>query len=132
MIAHSITATRTQPIGSRPVRTPTSPYKIADGDTYIGAPGAIINGGNNIQYAFQGQYNDTADQNVTIKYLTIEDFDPNQGGGAVNGNGNNGWTEKDDLMEYNSPGSAMMLGGNNVVTDNCLTKNGEYGFNGYS
>ena len=62
--------------------------QTADGDTYIGAPGAIINGGNNIQYAFQGQYNDTADQNVTIKYLTIEDFDPNQGGGAVNGNGN--------------------------------------------
>ncbi len=106
--------------------------QVADGDTYIGAPGAIINGGNNIQYAFQGQYNDTADQNVTIDYLTIEDFDPNQGGGAVNGNGNNGWTEKDDLMKYNSPGSAMMLGGNNVVTDNCLTKNGEYGFNGYS
>ena len=35
-------------------------------------------------------------------------------------------------MEYNSPGAAMMLGSNNVVTDNCLTKNGEYGFNGYS
>ena len=106
--------------------------QTADGDTYIGAPGAIINGGNNIQYAFQGQYNDTADQNVTIKYLTIENFHPNQGGGAVNGSGSNGWTEEDDLMEYNSPGAAMMLGGNNVVTDNCLTKNGEYGFNGYS
>jgi hypothetical protein len=106
--------------------------QAADGDRYIGAPGAVINGGNNIQYAFQGQYNDTADQNVTIEYLTIEDFEPNQGGGAVNGNGNNGWTEKDNLMKYNSPGSAMMLGGNNVVTDNCLTKNGEYGFNGYS
>ena len=104
----------------------------AHGDTYVGAPGAIINGGNNIQFAFQGQYNDTADQNVTIKYLTIEDFHPNQGGGAVNGNGSNGWTEKDNLIKYNSPGAAMMLGGNNVVTDNCLTKNGEYGFNGYS
>ena len=106
--------------------------EIAHGDTYIGAPGAIINGGNNIQYAFQAQYNDTADQNVTIKYLTIENFHPNQGGGAVNGSGGNGWTEEDNLMEYNSPGSAMMLGGNNVVLDNCLTKNGEYGFNGYS
>ena len=28
--------------------------EAADGDTYLGAPGAIINGGNNIQYAFQG------------------------------------------------------------------------------
>ena len=26
----------------------------------------------------------------------------------------------------------MMLGGDNVVADNCLTDNGEYGFNGYS
>ena len=106
--------------------------ETADGDTYIGAPGAIINGGNDIQYAFQGQYNDTADQDVTIKYLTIKNFYPNQGGGAVNGSGSNGWTEEDNLMEYNNPGAAMMLGGNNVVRDNCLTKNGEYGFNGYS
>ena len=106
--------------------------QTAHGDKYIGAPGAIINGGNKIQYAFVGQYNDTADQHVTIKYLTIEDFKSNQGGGAVNGNGSNGWTEQYNLMEYNSPGAAMMLGGNNVVTDNCLTKNGEYGFNGYS
>ena len=35
-------------------------------------------------------------------------------------------------MQYNSPGAAMMLGGDNLVTDNCLTENGEYGFNGYS
>lgn len=106
--------------------------ETADGDTYIGAPGAIINGGNNIQYAFEGRYNDTENQNITIKYLAIEDFHPNQGGGAVNGNGSNGWTEKDNLMKYNSPGAAMMLGGDDVVTDNCLTRNGEYGFNGYS
>jgi hypothetical protein len=106
--------------------------QASDGDTFLGAPGAIINGGNNTQYAFTGQYNDTADQKVTIKYLTIEDFRPSQGGGAVNGNGNNGWTEEYDLMEYNSPGAAMMLGGDNIVTDNCMTENGEYGFNGYS
>lgn len=105
---------------------------VANDDTYIGAPGAIDNGGNSIQYAFQGQYNYTPDQDVTIEYLTIEDFEPTQGGGTVNGNGNNGWTEEYDLMEYNAPGAAMMLGGDNVVENNCLTENGEYGFNGYS
>lgn len=104
----------------------------ADGDTYIGAPGAVINGGNTIQYAFQGQYKDTANQDVKIRYMTIKNFKPNQGGGAVNGSGNNGWTEEDDLMEGNSPGAAMMLGGDDLVKDNCLTENGEYGFNGYS
>lgn len=106
--------------------------QAADGDTYVGAPGAVLNGQNANQYAFVGTYNELADENVTIEYLTIENFKPDNGGGAVNGNGNNGWTEKYDLMKDNSPGAAMMLGGDNVVSDNCLTQNGEYGFNGYS
>jgi hypothetical protein len=106
--------------------------EASDGDTFIGAPGAIMNGEKSTHYAFTGQYNDTANQHVTIKYLTIEYYDPMQGGGAVNGNGNNGWTEEYDLMQYNSPGAAMMLGGENVVNGNCMTRNGEYGFNGYS
>jgi len=104
----------------------------ADGDTYVGAPGAVIDGQGVNQYAFVGNYQDLSDENVTIEYLTIENFNPSNGAGAVNGNGNNGWTEKYDLMKDNSPGAAMMLGGDNVVSDNCLTENGEYGFNGYS
>lgn len=113
----------------------TGPYsQIAanHGDTYIGAPGAILDGQGKNNYAFAGTYNDTSDEHVTIEYLTIRDFAPNQGGGAVNGEGNNGWTEKYDLMKDNGPGAAMMLGGDNVVKDNCMTQNGEYGFNGYS
>ena len=104
----------------------------ADGDTYVGAPGAVLDGQNVNQYAFIGNYQDPSDEKVAIEYLTIENFHPSQGAGAVNGNGNNGWTEKYDLMKDNSPGAAMALGGDNVVSDNCLTKNGEYGFNGYS
>lgn len=104
----------------------------ADGDAYVGALGAVLDGQNVNLYAFVGSYKDLADENVTIEYLTIENFHPNQAAGAVNGNGNNGWTEKYDLMKDNSPGAAMMLGGDNVVSDNCLTENGEYGFNGYS
>jgi Right handed beta helix region len=104
----------------------------AHGDTYVGAPGAVLDGQNANIFAFIGNYQDGADEKVTIEYLTIENFRPNQSGGAVNGNGNNGWTEKYDLMKDNSPGAAMMLGGDNIVSDNCLTENGEYGFNGYS
>ena len=109
-----------------------SQIAVAHGDTYIGAPGAVLDGQGKNNSAFVGTYNDTSDQKVAIEYLTIQDFDPVQGSGAVNGNGNNGWTEKYDLMKDNSPGAAMMLGGDNVVTDNCLTRNGEYGFNGFS
>jgi len=115
-----------------PGKHTSASIQTSDGDTFLGAPGAIMDGGNTNAYAFVGQYNDTSDQNVTIKYLTIEDYDPMQGGGTVNGNGNNGWTEEYDLMQYNSPGAAMMLGGDNTVSDNCMTENGEYGFNGYS
>ena len=104
----------------------------AKGDTYMGAPGAVIDGQKVNQYAFIGDYQDLSDENVTIEYLTIQNFHPSQGGGAVNGNGNNGWTEKYNLMKGNSPGAAMMLGGDNVVSNNCMTANGEYGFNGYS
>jgi hypothetical protein len=105
---------------------------VGNGSTYVGAPGAVIDGQNVNQSAFVGTYNDLSDENVTIEYLTIQHFNPNNGSGAVNVNGNNGWTEKYDLMQDNSPGAAMMLGGDNVVSDNCLSKNGEYGFNGYS
>jgi hypothetical protein len=104
----------------------------AKGDTYVGAPGAVLDGQKVNQYAFIGDYQDLSDENVTIEYLTIQNFNPSQGGGAVNGNGDNGWTEKYNLMRDNSPGAAMMLGGDNVVSDNCMTANGEYGFNGYS
>jgi hypothetical protein len=106
--------------------------RAADGDTYVGAPGAVLDGQNVNKYAFVGNYQDLSEENVTIEYLTIENFSPNENAGAVNGNGNNGWTEKYDLMKDNSPGAAMMLGGHNVVSDNCLTENGQYGFNGYS
>lgn len=109
-----------------------SQIAVAHGDTYVGAPGAVLDGQGKNNSAFVGTYNDTSDQQVAIEYLTIQDFDPVQGSGAVNGNGNNGWTEKYDLMKDNSPGAAMMLGGDNIVTNNCLTRNGEYGFNGYS
>jgi len=101
-------------------------------DVYMGAPGAIIDGGNTLRSAFTGQYNDTADQNVTIEYLTVQHYHPDQGGGSVNTNGNNGWTEQYDLMQNNTPGAAMMLGGENTVTNNCLKSNGEYGAQGYS
>ncbi len=65
----------------------------ADGDTYIGAPGAVLDGSKDDHYAFVGQYNDLSNESVTIEYLTIQNFAPMQGGGAVNGNGNNGWTK---------------------------------------
>ena len=71
----------------------------ADGDTFIGAPGAVLDGQGHNLYAFTG----TA-SNVTIKYLTIRDFGvgssastpsgDNGGQGVVNHDSGRGWVMK--------------------------------------
>ena len=48
----------------------------------MGAPGAVLSGQNVNEYAFIGGDQDIADENVTIEYLTIENFDPSNQGGA--------------------------------------------------
>ena len=97
------------------------------GDTFIGAPGAILNGQGVNQVAFGDD-----SSNVAIEYLTIEDFAPPGGEGAVNHDGGPNWTVEYDTLTLNSPGAALMLGTNSVSDYNCMTLNGEYAFNGYS
>jgi chitodextrinase len=99
------------------------------GDTFIGAPGAILSGQGNNHFAITGSNGIT--NNVTIKYLTIEDFIPPDSQGAVNTDSNDNWTIEYDTIEDNIPGAAMMVGSNNTIENNCLTQNGQYAFNGY-
>ena len=70
--------------------------------------------------------------NVTIEYLTIENFVAPQSEGVVNQNSAANWTIQDDTIENNPDGAGAMLGTNNVLTHDCLTKNGQYGFQSYS
>lgn len=99
----------------------------ARGDTFIGAPGAVLSGEGSNNSAFAG----TA-ANVTIKYLTIENFTPPGSQGAVNHDSARHWVIAHNTIQHNSPGAAMMVGSYNNLTGNCITKNGEYGFNAYS
>lgn len=105
-------------------------------DTFIGAPGAILSGDDpgspgytQNNYAFVGDTTDVA--GVTIEYLSIEDFSPPGSQGAVNTNSNDNWTIEHDTIQDNVPGAALMIGSNNTIEYNCLTENGQYGFNGY-
>jgi hypothetical protein len=101
----------------------------ADGDTFIGAPGAVIDGQNDDLYAFTQQASD-----VTIEYLTIENFGKpgdNNNEGVVNHDSGTGWVIEHDTVEDDA-GAGVMLGSNDVLDDNCLTRNGQYGFSAYS
>ncbi|MCE9667892.1 right-handed parallel beta-helix repeat-containing protein [Myxococcus stipitatus] len=93
--------------------------------TYIGAPGAILDGQNVNLYAFTGNV-----PNVTIRHLTIRNFGrglDNNNEGVVNHDSGTGWT-----VEYNTivgnDGAGVFLGSGNVVRYNCLKDNGQYGF----
>lgn len=104
--------------------------KIVPGNdsTFIGAPGAILDGKNNNQYAFAG----TA-SNVHITYLEVRNFGrglDNNNEGVINHDSGTGW-----LMEYiyahNNDGAAIFLGTQNTIRYSCLKDNGQYGFSMY-
>ena len=99
-----------------------------DNDTFIGAPGAIIDGANTQQVAFG--LNDHA-SGVTIKYLTIQHFVGPQNNGIVNQGQGAGWTIEyatiRDNPDTNGGANGIMLGDGNVVSYNCLTGNAQTG-----
>ena len=99
------------------------------GNTYIGAPGAILDGARDNRYAFTGLAS-----NVTVKNLTIQNFGrrgSNNDEGVVNHDSAAGWAVEHNTIRDNS-GAGLMIGSRNVVRGNCLTHNGQYGFNSYN
>lgn len=100
-----------------------------DGSAFVGAPGAVLNGEHQNNYAFGGYAPD-----VTISYLTIKDFGPhggNQNQGAVNNDSGAGWKISHSTITGNA-GAGVMLGSNDTLTYNCLDNNEEYGFSAYA
>jgi hypothetical protein len=104
-----------------------SQFDPATGDTFVGAPGAVLSGQGRNNFAFGGNA-----PGVTIAYLTIEHFVAPQNEGVVNQGSASGWTIRNDTIEDNPAGAGVMLGSNNVLDDDCLTRNGQYGFQSYS
>lgn len=100
-----------------------------DGDTFIGAPGAVLDGRGLNRYAFTAQA-----RNVTVSYLTIRNFgqgmDDNPGEGVVNHDAGDGWYIHHNTIERNA-GAGVFLGDGTKVVKNCLRNNGQYGFSAY-
>lgn len=99
----------------------------SNGDTFLGAPGAVLDGQHVNLYAFTQRA-----RGVTIRYLTIQDFGApgdNEGQGVVNHDMGPGW-RIDHVTVQDSAGAGVMLGPGNVLAYSCLKDNGEYGFQG--
>lgn len=96
----------------------------ADGDTFIGAPGAVLDGQHQNLHAFTQLASD-----VTIRFLTIQDFGApgdDGGQGVVNTSAGSGW-HIDHVTLRNNAGAGVMLGSDNVLSYSCLQDNGQYG-----
>jgi parallel beta-helix repeat protein len=96
-----------------------------DGATFVGAPGAVLDGRRINRYAFTQRA-----KNVTIRYLTIRGFVPPNDEGVVNHDSGNGWLIEHNTMTGNE-GAALMAGAGQRVLRNCLKDNGQYGMNAF-
>ncbi len=106
----------------------TNPYNQVhprDGNSYVGAPGAILDGQGVNYYAFT-----TKAANVTIKHLTITGFMAPGDSGVVNQDQGAGWVIERNTIHRNN-GAGVMLGDDNRLVYNCLADNGQYGFQGF-
>jgi Right handed beta helix region len=99
------------------------------GDRFVGAPGAVLDGQFKNLYAFVGLA-----RRVWVQYLTIKDFGAagdNESEGVVNHDSASGWRILHNTIT-NDAGAGVMIGSNDVVQGNCLSDNGQYGFNAYT
>jgi len=99
--------------------------QIAPGDdsTFVGAPGAILDGQQTNRYAFTQRSND-----VTIRYLTVRNFVAPRDEGVVNHDAGPGWTVEFSTVIENR-GAGLMAGPDNVYRYNCMKDNGQYAVN---
>jgi nitrous oxidase accessory protein NosD len=98
-------------------------------DTFIGAPGAILDGQQKNRYAFGGDAPD-----VTIKFLTVQNFGSradNNNEGVVNHDSAEGWKVESSTVQNNG-GAGVMLSSGSRLIGSCLRGNGQYGFNAYA
>lgn len=94
--------------------------------TFVGAPGAVIDGQGKNQYAFTQHAT-----NVKIRYLTIRNFVSPTDEGTVNHDAGESWTIDHNTITANG-GAGVFVGSNGVLAWNCVTNNSQYGFQTYA
>ncbi len=102
-------------------------------DAFVGGQNAgqstVLSGGySDEHWAIDSDSSDGDQAGVTIEYLTIEKYTPGTNAAAINQETNTNWVLRYNTIMLNAPGAGLMAGSGSVITDNCLTLNGQYGF----
>lgn len=102
-------------------------------DVLIGAPGAIFDGHAPYGVSVGGAeaINGNA-AHVTIEYLTIQNFYERGPTAIVNPSYTAGWYVLHNTIQNNWQGAGVGVASNSVTDYNCLTGNGQYGFNDFT
>jgi hypothetical protein len=107
-------------------------FEADTGDAFVGGFSngmrTVLNGNYSAHWAIDSNATIGDQIGVTIEYLTIEKYLPRGNAAAVNPDSNTGWTIQYNTITLNAPGAGVILGADNVLRDNCLTMNGQYGF----
>jgi len=113
--------------------THTGSFQADKNDSFVGGladevPTVLSGNYSGYGWAIDSNSSDGNQPGVTIEYLTVEKYQPDVDAGAINQDTNTGWTIKNNTITLNVPGAGVMAGADNVIKDNCLTLNGQYGF----
>jgi parallel beta-helix repeat protein len=108
-------------------------FQAVQGDAFVGGlahgvASTVTGDYSGLQTAFDSNYSSGNTPDVTIEYLRIEKFQPAGDGAAINESSNTDWTLRYDTITLNVPGAGVIAGAENTLQDNCMTLNGQYGF----
>jgi hypothetical protein len=113
--------------------THTGTFMADTNDAFVGGRydglSTILSGNySNEHFAIDSNSTEGDQADVTIEFLTIEKFTPYGNAAAINQDANTGWVIRFNTITLNVPGAGVIAGAQNVISDNCLTLNGQYGF----
>jgi hypothetical protein len=103
------------------------------GDAFVGGysngAGTVLSGNyGGYPWAIDSNISEGDQTGVTIEYLTIEKYQPPVDQVAINQDGNTGWVIEYNTITLNVPGGGAFAATNSLLKDNCMTLNGQYGF----
>jgi Right handed beta helix region len=103
---------------------PSNTILPGNNSSFLGAPGAILDGQGANEFAFCGHAT-----KVTIAHLEMTGFVSPNDQGVVNHDGGTGWFVESVYLHHNG-GAAIFVSSGNILRDSCITDNGQYGFQG--